>query len=75
MYSLRRLTTQAWIGNDLFHKMCSEASSMLPLETGGLLIAYWSDEAVTVTNLVGAGPGARHRRRSFVRPGARQHAG
>ena len=44
-----------------------EAESKTPLETGGLLIGYFSadDDQVVITNVVGPGPNAKHRRRTY----------
>lgn len=39
---------------------------MAPLETGGILMGYWDGDNGLVTRIVGPGPNATHRERSFV---------
>lgn len=65
---MRRLSRiQVWIPSELVAEMRTEAERVFPLETGGVLMGYWADShAVVITTLVGPGPLARHRRRSFA---------
>lgn len=57
----------AWVAIDVFEKMCREASIHAPLETGGVLMGYWSKESteVVVTECVEAGPASVHRMTAF----------
>ena len=55
-----------WLASIHLGEMVAEADSKEPLETGGILIGYWSESAAVVTAIVGPGPAAMHRRRSFV---------
>lgn len=47
--------------------MIAEARDWAPLETGGILMGYWSltRSEVVITHTIGAGPAAIHRRSSF----------
>ena len=47
--------------------MVEQAGSVLPNETGGVLLGYWLQAGVEVviTAMVGPGPRARHRRTTF----------
>ena len=44
--------------------MIAEARDWTPLETGGILMGYWSltGSEVVITHTIGAGPAAIHRR-------------
>lgn len=43
----------------------AEANRCYPLETGGLLVGYRAGEEWVIQDVVGPGPGARHRRKTF----------
>lgn len=57
-----------WLAATALQAMKSEATHRAPKETGGVLLGYWSNDAldVVITEVVGPGPEASHRRRSFV---------
>jgi integrative and conjugative element protein (TIGR02256 family) len=55
-----------WISSDDLGSLTSEADRRYPLETGGVLIGYWSDlNTVVVTASVGPGPASVHSRRTY----------
>jgi integrative and conjugative element protein (TIGR02256 family) len=55
-----------WIPKLLYDEMVAEAAKWAPLETGGVLLGYFSDSnEVVVTALVHAGPKAKRTRWSF----------
>lgn len=58
----------AWIGQPAFDAMVEEADRHIPYETGGVLMGYWSvtPRAVVVVAIIGPGPDAVHRSRSFT---------
>jgi integrative and conjugative element protein (TIGR02256 family) len=47
-------------------KMLLEGRRMFPLETGGVLMGFVSAKRTVVTSVIGPGPRAVHRRRSFT---------
>lgn len=57
----------AWVSRHVLKKVCEEAHSHAPRETGGILMGYWADttQEVVVTNCIGPGPGAIHSRDGF----------
>lgn len=56
-----------WIREDLVQAMFADGSLWAPRETGGLLVGYWSEDEteVVITDIVDAGPKARHGRFTF----------
>ncbi len=46
--------------------MLAEGLRTFPLETGGILMGFEADEHLFVTTVIGPGPWAVHRRRSFI---------
>lgn len=60
-------TRVLWVRENAYRQMEELAIESYPLETGGLLLGYESDDAVpVVTAITGPGPKARHRRHSFL---------
>jgi integrative and conjugative element protein (TIGR02256 family) len=57
-----------WISKSLIDEMESEARRWAPLETGGVLLGFWSTDEPTaeITAVTGPGPNAVHRRSSFI---------
>jgi integrative and conjugative element protein (TIGR02256 family) len=57
-----------WISRPAYEAMVNGASRAFPSETGGVLLGYAdsADMDLLVEQAVGPGPGAEHRRRSFV---------
>lgn len=43
-----------------------EAAAALPHETGGILLGYWQQQNVQITNMVGPGPNAQHGTAAFT---------
>lgn len=64
-----------WLKGSAYNAILVEAIKAMPRETGGVLIGYWGNmhEAV-VTDIVGPGPKAIHKRHSFV-PDNAHHVG
>lgn len=56
-----------WLKESAYNAILIEALRQVPYETGGVLIGYWGNywEAV-VTEVIGPGPEAIHKKRSFV---------
>lgn len=56
-----------WVARSALRSMLSEADGAYPLETGGVLLGYWTRPAteVVVTNSVGPGPLAMHAELGF----------
>lgn len=65
---LRKKVGTAWISTVALNEMGAEAERVFPNETGGVLLGYWSRpfQEVVITNVVGPGPSAIHRRNRFV---------
>lgn len=54
------------ISNVLLRKICEEANRKYPCETGGILMGYYEPSGeCTVTEIIGPGPRAKHRRTGF----------
>jgi integrative and conjugative element protein (TIGR02256 family) len=56
----------AWVDKRLLGLMSAESECWCPKETGGILVGYWSDRDVVITDIIGPGPKAVHRRYSFT---------
>lgn len=57
----------AWVNRRVFCEMSIEADSFCPMETGGVLMGYWAGlDQVVITNIIGPGPKAIHKRYSFT---------
>lgn len=56
-----------WLARGALNEMLREAESRDPLETGGVLLGYWTvdDSHVVITHATGPGPDARHGRTTF----------
>lgn len=55
-----------WLSSQALSSLTDEADRRYPLETGGVLVGYWSDaNAAVVTDFVGPGPASVHRRYSY----------
>ena len=46
--------------------MAALAQAWDPLEVGGVLAGYWKEDAVVITDVVGPGEHAQHRRHTFL---------
>jgi integrative and conjugative element protein (TIGR02256 family) len=64
----RRPIATAWISRSALEAMFSEADRAYPRETGGVLMGYWAVpySEVVITQAVGPGPNAYHKRFSFT---------
>ncbi|WP_090587609.1 Mov34/MPN/PAD-1 family protein [Arthrobacter subterraneus] len=60
-----RARVTIWIGRNVLDDLLEEAARCAPLETGGVLLGWRTEDAVCITNMVGPGPDARHARDSF----------
>lgn len=58
---------RVWLLRNVLDRIQHEAEIKTPLETGGLLVGYCSadDDHVVVTDMVGPGPQAKHRKRTY----------
>lgn len=60
----------AWVDKKILDGMTLESNCWCPKETGGILMGYRAKSSVVITDLIGPGPKATHRRHSFA-PDAR----
>jgi integrative and conjugative element protein (TIGR02256 family) len=58
--------TRVWICERAIREMVRDANLKLPYETGGILLGYFAGENAVVTEIVGPGPKAIHRKMSFI---------
>jgi integrative and conjugative element protein (TIGR02256 family) len=74
MRSLQEPIGTAWISKNALVFMVKEFLRKLPNETGGVLVGYWlaDSEGAVITDVLGPGPRAKHRKISFV-PDASYH--
>lgn len=74
MSAMRQLLGVAWIGKAILAEMVAEADRAFPLETGGVLLGYWTRpfEEVVVAGAIGPGPNASHAARRFCPDAAYQ---
>lgn len=58
----------AWIRTSTLSRMREEAERRAPLETGGVLLGYWSadEQSTLISDASGPGPRATHRRFDFA---------
>src|SRR6266850_2017521 len=56
----------AWISQSLVDKLCCEANDKFPLETGGILMGYFSQQEVVITAIAGPGQNAIHKQNAFA---------
>lgn len=63
----KQANKRLWIPHSQHQHLLEEADRIRLLETGGILLGYWSETQTdaVVTNVVGPGPKAIHRRCSF----------
>ena len=55
-----------WLAHAALRFMISEADEHTPDETGGVLLGYWRDEQPVITQALGPGPNAVHKREAFI---------
>lgn len=55
-----------WISDKDQVSIFEESSRSFPLETGGVLMGYWTKDNTVITNVIGPGPDAVHRPSSFL---------
>lgn len=55
-----------WLAREALDAMCSEATSRLPLESGGLLLGWRTGRDRVVISILGPGPHALHGRYQFI---------
>jgi len=74
MRSLQEPIGTVWISKNALVFMVREFLRKLPNETGGVLVGYWlaDSEGAVITDVLGPGPHAKHRKISFV-PDASYH--
>lgn len=56
----------AWLAEGALEDMLAEGQRRLPQETGGILMGYQTEAAVVITDVIGPGPAALHKRKNFV---------
>ena len=62
-----------WIKHSLFYKLFEETNNKLPLETGGKLLGYKDVyNNIVISDLIGPGPNAVHKKYSFIPDGEYQ---
>lgn len=67
MSGVRQKEAIIWIDQDALASLANEASSLFPLETGGVLLGYMgTDGTIVVTDIVGPGPDAKHAKYRFT---------
>lgn len=71
MFKLQKEMTSAgivWVASGALRLISKEADLASPLESGGVLLGYWSESphGPVVTHAVGPGPNAKHFRDRFV---------
>lgn len=69
MPSLQRLIGRtAWLRTDVLAELLAEADCQAPLETGGVLLGYWSADSSepVITHAIGPGPCAEHDYQRFL---------
>lgn len=71
---MRQHTVKAWLSEQAVRDMLIEAGRVFPLETGGLMMGYWSEakDEVVICRVIGPGPRAVHSEHAFV-PDADYH--
>lgn len=72
MYSDIQPLKAVWLSARLFASLEGEADRIAPLETGGLLMGFVDRDMARITDAVGPGPNAIHRRNGFL-PDATYH--
>lgn len=60
------IINSVWISRTIGCKLKELADEYFPLEVGGILAGYLSDESAVVTEIVGPGPQAQHHRETFL---------
>lgn len=61
-----KTNSTAWVDKKLLDFMGAESNHWYPKETGGILMGYWAGRDVVITDFVGPGPKAVHKRYSFT---------
>lgn len=63
----RRGSFVVWLKESAYNTILVETIKQMPFETGGVLIGYWGNEwEAVVTEVIGPGPKAIHKKYSFV---------
>lgn len=65
---IEQIVMKVWLSRDVQRDIEAECSRYDDLETGGVLLGYWNDtfDVPVIAEVVGPGPQAVHRSRSFV---------
>nr|WP_294864226.1 Mov34/MPN/PAD-1 family protein [uncultured Pseudogulbenkiania sp.] len=59
--------TQVWLSQSAFKVITAEANRVYPLETGGILLGYFSENGIPVVVVaIGPGPDGEHKRTRFL---------
>ena len=68
----KRTLGTAWLPRLAVELIQLEAGEVFPLETGGILMGYWAEPDVVITDVIGPGPKAVHYPMGFL-PDAEYH--
>lgn len=63
---LRERRLMLWLSNVVTRSLVGEASNKHPLETGGVLLGWRTDDGAVVAGMLGPGPRAMHGRHAFL---------
>ena len=58
--------TRIWIANSAYNDILKEYKQKEPLETGGVLMGYWTKEGAVITDIIGPGENSIHKKVSFI---------
>jgi integrative and conjugative element protein (TIGR02256 family) len=68
----KHTSTTAWLPRLAVELIQRDAEAAFPLETGGILMGYWAESDVVITDAIGPGPKAVHYAVGFL-PDAEYH--
>ncbi len=65
---MKQRTVKAWFSEPVVKEMLLEAERLFPLETGGVMMGYWSKskDGVVICHATGPGPRAVHTEHAFI---------
>lgn len=65
---MKQRTVKAWFSEPVVKEMLVEAERLFPLETGGVMMGYWSEskDGVVICHATGPGPRAVHTEHTFI---------
>ena len=65
---MKQRTVKSWFSEPVIRSLLVEADRIFPLETGGVMMGYWSEskDEVVICHTSGPGPRAIHTEHSFI---------